>query len=154
MSEKLNLTDQQYLDLMKHVRADLNSIDKIFAEDSTETGFKHTVSNVGLCTGVISKSGTWYKAKFLTRETALWPKEFDKIGKVEYENPQMFTRKYVGNDHRCPFDKREDGGGCGCFYVCRLFRPKRGQPLKMQKIKDLYDKQIKIWEEKLKGGVE
>ena len=146
MSDNLHLTDKQYLDLMKHIRIDLNSIDKIFAEDSTEIGFKYTVSNVGLCAGVISRSGTWFKSKYVNRETAIWPEEFDKIGKVKYENPQMFSRKYRGDNHRCPLDKRKNGGGCGCFYSCMLFNPKGHQHLTIQKIKDLYDKQIKVWD--------
>ena len=136
------LTDEQYLDLMRRIRVDLNNIDNIEFDDCTIIGMKHTISNVGLCAGEETKAG-WAKDKYVTRETAMWQKDFDKIGKVKWEYPQQFTMKYRGDKHRCPLDRRPNGGANGCFFTCMLFKPKPKESITLEKIKRLYDKQIR-----------
>ena len=141
---ELYLTDKQYLDLLKRIRKDLDEIQVIYAEDCTMIGYKHTITNVGLCASEETDGG-WSKAKYVTRETAMWPKEFDKIGEVRYENPQMFTMKYTGVNHKCPLDARSNKGGDGCFYHCRAFKDKN---LTIAEVKRLYDEVIA----KIEGG--
>ena len=147
----LHLTDAQYLDLLKKVRASLDELKTIESEDSTETGFKHTASNVGLCAGVLAKSGTSYKDKFVTLETAMWPKYFKQIGKVPYENPQMYSMKYRGDGHRCPMEHDRPfskGFSGGCFYRCRVFSGKNRTPT-IEEAKQMYDNEIEKWTSKL-----
>jgi hypothetical protein len=140
------LTDAQYLDLMKRIRADLGKVKKIIAIDCNEIGCKHTLTNVGLCAGEETEGG-WSKDKYTTRATAMWVKEFDRIGKSRYEHPQMFTMKYRQDRHRCPLDKRRTadglGYGCSCFYHCRAFKDKK---LTIAEVKKLYDEQIALVE--------
>ena len=131
MERSLYLTDEQYLELLKRIRKDLDKIESIFVEDSTV--------NVGLCAGVLSKSGNWYKDKYVTLETALWPEAFKKIGKVQCENPQMFKMKYRGDGHSCPLDERK-GATDGCFYHCRAFKNRK---LGVEEVKRLYDERIR-----------
>ena len=149
--KELYLTDAQYLDLLKKARASLDDITEIDSEDSTQIGNKHTVSNVGLCAGIDTGRG-WYKDKFTTLETAMWRKEFKKIGKVKYESPQMFSMKYRGEGHRCPLEHTrpfKKGFWGGCFYRCRVFQKKEQTP-SLAEIKELYDKEIEVWSQKLK----
>ena len=133
------LTDKQYLELLQKLRIDLDKTEKILFEDSTETGYKHTVTNVGLCAGEATETN-WSKDKHLTRETAMWPKEFDKIGKVKYESPQMFTRKYKRKNHKCPFAEKGTNTD-GCFYRCKIFQKKYKIP-SIEEAKQMYDKCI------------
>ena len=77
----------------------------------------------------------------VTEETAMWPKEFRKRGKVKYESPQMRARKYTKDKHRCPLDVRKNPGLNGCFYTCMMFQKKFPTP-NLARIKELYDKQI------------
>ena len=136
----LHLTTNQYLDLLKVVRKDLDNIEKVMADDYTITGRKYTISNVGLCAAEETKSG-WKKHKYTTLETAMWPEDFKTIGKTKHPYPQQFTMKYRRGTHKCPLDIRKHGGGLGCFYNCLLFSKKLRTPT-MKEIKDLYDKQI------------
>lgn len=133
---KLHLTDIQYLSLMKRIRKSLDKIEKIDADDCTIIGMKHTIVNVGLC------------AKgFTTRDTAMWPEDFDKIGKTKYPYPQQTSMKYREEKHRCPLDKRKIGNfGWGCFYSCRAFQDKN---LILNEVKRLYDETIDNFEKKL-----
>lgn len=148
----LYLTDEQYLDLLKKIRKDLEGLQEVFADDCTITGMKHTISNVGLCAGVETESG-WSKDKYTTRETAMWPEDFDKIDKVKYPYPQQFTMKYRQDKHRCPLDNRKKGGFDGCFYTCMIFKPVKGKTVPtIEEIKVMYDKQIALTEAKIKGG--
>jgi len=150
---ELYLTDEQYLDLLKKVRKDLEGLREVFADDCTITGMKHTISDVGLCAGVETESG-WAKDKYTIRETAMWPKDFDKIGKVKWPYPQQFTMKYRQDWHRCPLDRRENPNVNGCFYTCMIFKLKKDEKvLSINEIKKLYDNQIAKVEAKLKGGV-
>ncbi len=136
MKKVIHLTDEQYLDLLKRIRKTLDSITEVIAEDSTLIGNKYTEANVGLCTD-----------KFTTRETALWPKQFDTIGKVKYDHPHMHSMKYRRTHHRCPLDNRRRPDINGCFYTCLLFQSKFKTP-SIQEVKNLYDELIKEKEEK------
>ena len=140
------LTDGQYLNLMIRIRKDLDTMTKIYAEDSTTIGCKHTITNIGLCAGEEVEGG-WSKAKYVTRETAMWPKDFDKIGKVEWPYPQQFVMKYRGRGHKCPLDTRGGKTSDGCFYKCLAFKDKT---LTLDRVKKLYD--IKI-DKELKRGI-
>ncbi len=142
------LTDEQYLDLMKKIRKDIDGVTEIFAEDSTMIGNKYTITNIGLCAEAFDEKGSVFsKSKYVTRETAMWPKDFDKIGKVKYDYPQMFAMKYRQSNQLCPLDKRNKGGFNGCFYTCRAFKDKT---LTMQEVKCLYDEAIQKEENKQK----
>ena len=146
------LTDKQYLELMKKIRIDLDKIKNIEAIDCTDMGFKHTLTNVGLCAGE-EVNGGWSKDKYVTRETAMWPKDFDKIGKSKYPYPQQFTMKYRRGNHMCPFDNGKPSKGLmsyGCFYRCLIFQKKYQTP-NLKEVKKMYDKAILKEERKQEG---
>lgn len=129
------LTDQQYLDLLKSIRKDLDSIDKVYAYDSTQIGNKFTETNCGLC--AVDDDG---HDRHVTEETAMWPKDFKRQGKTEYPYPQQFARKYRKEKHKCPLDDREGKHSDGCFYNCLAFNKKN---LSIKEVKRLYDEMIK-----------
>lgn len=122
------LTDSEYLNLLKRARQRLDQVKEIRCEDSTEIGFKHTLSNVGLCDDGLT-----------TKEIALFPKEF----------PKRCSMKYQGRNHKCPLDGRKKSGilgwGNGCFFKCLLFQ---GHLNDIKEIKRLYDKRISDFERK------
>ena len=142
MSKNLHLTDQQYLDLLKAVRADLDRMKPgdVEYDDCTMIGNKYTISNVGLCTADDEEG--WSRDRHLTRETAMWPEDFDTIGESEYPYPQQFTRKYRKAKHTCPLEIKKKRSMSGCFYRCRLFSKKSRKP-RLQEIKKMYDQRIK-----------
>lgn len=148
---KLFLMDDQYLDLLKKLRKDLDSIRKIEADDCDDTGYKDMVCNVGTCAGELSKSRSWYKDKHVTRETSLWPKEFDTIGK-EPERPQQYTRKYEQDHHHCPLEFKPTNfteQHSGCFYRCSIFQRKKKDWPTIEEIKKKYDQMINDMSKKL-----
>ena len=137
------LTDEQYLDLLKKVREDLNRIKKIVAIDSDQTGNKHTFTNCGLCTGYIGRGECWSRDTHVTMETALFPEDFKKKGKTR-PYPQQFSMKYRKDQHRCPLDSKKgsrDAMASGCFYRCMIFQRKFRTPT-IKEMKRMYDKII------------
>lgn len=117
----LNITDQQYLDLLLKIKETVNQPNfKPIWDDSDQIGNKYTESNCGLCND-----------NFTIKETALFPKDF----------PQRKDMKYHKQIHKCPFDFRKKVGFNGCFYTCWFF--KRGLR-DVNKIRSLVDEQIKI----------
>jgi len=136
----IHLTDEQYLDLLKRIRQDLDTIKEIEAVDCSDVGNKYTHVNVGLCAGVLTPNG-WYKDKYTTIETAMWPTDFGTAGKSKYVYPQQFAMKYRKRNHKCPLDKRKkEDYSIGCFYSCLAFKEKN---LTVEAVKKLYDKTIK-----------
>lgn len=84
--------------------------------DSDEIGNKYTHASWGMCT---DDREAWPDA-----QDHIWPEEFEKRGRVA-----PISR---GEHQPCPFDDRSVKRAGGCFWRCRLFRPKqrpkRGQP--------------------------
>jgi len=139
LTNNIHLTDEQYLDLLKRIRQDLDTIKEIEAVDCTDIGNKHTQVNVGLCAGVLTPNG-WYKDKYTTIETAMWPSDFRTVGKSKHMYPQQFAMKYRKHNHKCPLDKRKKGDySIGCFYSCLAFKEKN---LTIEAVKKLYDRTI------------
>lgn len=121
MSRDINLTDDQYLELLQRIRSSLDNVPRVSGYDCTDIGNKSTDVNVGLC-----------NEEFTTLDTALFPDEY----------PERLASKYREDHHRCPLDYRamEQLTLQGCFYTCSYF--KRG--LKdIPTIKSLYDAEIK-----------
>lgn len=114
------LTKKQYLDLLVRIRARLDTISKIEAEDCTDWGIKHTKCNVGLC-----------NEDMTTKEIALFPDYF----------PKLRLMKYRKNKQGCPLDSRtyRQLNRYGCFYTCRAFH---SSGLSLDMVKRLYDEHI------------
>jgi hypothetical protein len=116
----LYITDDQYLSLLKSIRAKLDFTNKASGFDCTDIGNKDTQCNVGMCSD-----------EHTTKELALFPEQF----------PSRKAMKYTEQHHKCPLDWRPVSTEfrSGCFYTCMFF--KRGLR-NIETIKGLYDEEI------------
>lgn len=82
MERNIYLTDEQYLSLLIRQRDRITHIKEASGEDSTHSGDKYTVTNVGLCDELLT-----------TKDTALWPEDFPQRKSMKYRKkaPQMPT---------------------------------------------------------------
>jgi len=106
MEKELRLTDEQYLGVLRKIEVDVAQDDfKVGCSDCVATGYKSTDSNCGFCND-----------EYTDKDTALFPERF----------PIRKSMKYRRENHRCPFDERNEPGimgwGYGCFSRCYLFR--------------------------------
>ena len=128
MVKELELTDEQYLRLLKGIRTTIASEGfKVDCSDCTITGCKSTDSNCGLCNDAYTE-----------RDMALFPDQF----------PERRTMKYRGENHRCPFDVRKEpailGWGNGCFYECYLFQHLVRRDWDLSLMREMVDHTIEV----------
>lgn len=106
VSKELELTDEQYLRVLKKIGATLAQSDfKVGCSDCVVPGQRSTDSNCGFCNDA-----------YTDEDMALFPAQF----------PARKSMKYRQENHRCPFDVRDNPGilgwGWSCFSECYLFR--------------------------------
>ena len=92
----------------------------------------------GDCTpGCKSTSCSWG----LCHESAeTWPDAEDHIFPVDFQKYKRISHLRLANAHKCPLDLREEKTMSGCFWTCRVFSAKKGQPrLQKEEALALYD---------------
>jgi len=101
--KRTTLTDEEYIDVLIEILDRVN-ISHFVASgyDCTDTGFKETVTNCGMCC-----------PDFVTAENALFPDKF----------PERKDMKHCAKNHTCPFDTRVPPDINGCLYKCYIFHP-------------------------------
>lgn len=121
---ELYLTKEEYLTVLKRVRAKIARIKKseeeVWGYDDTTMGQKNTECNVGLCHD---------DPEIFTKEMNLWPEQY----------PERVAPKYLQDDCCCPLSKRQHLGSSGCFYRCKFFKDKLRD---LGVILTLYDQRI------------
>lgn len=127
-----DMGEGRYQDALRRFRDRIRAGLELFEDDSNEMGNKHTHCSWGLCDDSVEA----------------YPDPNDHIFPTDF--PQRLGARNVSDDGmRCPMDRddrpqdRKNGlTGCwGCFYRCRVFRPKpRGaaKPTREEALK-LYD---------------
>lgn len=114
----IHLTDEQYLKVLEDQLSRLIDGKVVESFDCTDTGMKHTETNVGVCDDGL-----------VTKDNSMWPEQF----------PHRKDMKYRRSHHICPLDKRHKGAAGGCFYRCRVFQ----EGLKdIREIKSYYARRI------------
>jgi hypothetical protein len=130
----INMTNAHHLQSLKNQRERIAKGEKLWWDDDTTIGNKHTECSWGLC----SESKDVYPDK----EMHLWPDQFEEHGRV--------APRYRKGDQKCPFDRRkpEEVTMNGCFWTCRVFKWKRKkEPRITQEIAlQLYDEEILRYE--------
>jgi len=124
---ELRLTDEQYLRVLKKIEATIAQAGfRPSCFDSTFPGDKYTESNCGFCNDA-----------YTDEDMALFPDQF----------PGRKTMKYLGKNHRCPFDTRDRPGilgwGCGCFCECYLFAHFNKGDWNLSRMREMVDCAIK-----------
>jgi len=116
------LTNVEYLDLLKRAREYVRNLKVALGKDSDTVGSKYTWTNVGLC-----------NEELTTKETALLPEQWEQCNR---------TMKYLKRHHKCPLDWREASMEVrsGCFYTCLFFQKKYKN---IERIIALYDERIR-----------
>jgi len=105
-NDALYLTDAQYERVLEKIGATVTQDDfEVVCSDQAIIGDKFTASNCGFC-----------NVAYTDKDTALFPRLY----------PEYRTMKYRRENHRCPFDMREEPGilgwGWSCFDECYLFK--------------------------------
>lgn len=116
----MDLTDEQYLGVLKRIRKAIAAGEALVAEDCTDIGNKYTVCTWGLCSDKLE----YYPTPDLHTHPDMLP--------------STYSKKWVPPDRKCPMRKKGIGPW-GCFYDCRVFRGKK--PNREEAIK-LYDDAI------------
>ena len=106
MNGELYLTNEQYFRVLKRIEVTIAQDDfRVGCSDCTMVGAKSTDCNCGFCND-----------EYTDEDMALFPDQY----------PGRKAMKYRKENHRCPFDMREEpeilGWGNGCFYGCYLFK--------------------------------
>ena len=122
----LYMSDDRYLAALKRIRGLIADGERLVAEDSDVTGDKWTHCSWGLC--------SMDKKAWPAPEDHLWPDQFEKHGRV--------APKYRNEPHKCPMDRRENAGGSGCFYDCRVFKRRKDPRVDRETALRLYDAEI------------
>lgn len=118
------LSDEQYLEMLKTSRSNLDKIKKISLYDCDDIGFKDTQTNIGLCNDFL----------LCTKENALFPEQFPKRKDIKYRK----------NHHLCPLDSRKKSDGNGCFHTCMAFKRKIKTIDEVKKAYDLFISKIVV----------
>lgn len=115
------LPQDRYVAALKRLRDAIAAGRPLDAYDDTTPGCKSTSCSWGLCH---DSAETWPDAQDHT-----FPVDFERYGRIST----------LGAPGKCPLDKREDIGGSGCFWTCRVFQGKGGDGLTQKKALALYD---------------
>lgn len=119
------LPQDRYVAVLKRVREAVANGRPLEACDDTTPGNKSTSCSWGLCH---DSAETWPDAQDHT-----FPVDFEKSGRISA----------LSAPGKCPLDKRDDIGGSGCFWSCRVFQGKRGSRLTREQVLALYDDTIR-----------
>ena len=127
VSDDLYLTDKQYVALLHRQRDRIEAGVSLNSEDSTSCSW-------GLC----------------TTEMEVWPEDtwlFEPFPATSTLQKEARS-KYLKDAHFCAFDRKDNRqasefGSAGCFYRCRIFKPKGEQVPDRQQALDLYQIRIK-----------
>lgn len=131
----INLSDDRYLAALKRIRAHIAAGSSFTSDDDDTIGNKHTECSWGLCS---DRKEDWPDS-----EDHLWPDQFVKQGRVA----PLYRKKH----QLCPFDRRMTASPGtvssidmmqGCFYTCRIFRPKKDPRMTREQALALYDQAI------------
>lgn len=126
MSRDLDMSSDRYLKALKRFRALIADGEPLVAWDIDDPGAKETHCSWGLCS---RNAKSWPDP-----EDHLWPDQFEQHGRV--------APKYRNAPHKCPFDPRDNVGGMGCFFKCRIFRLGSNPRMDRETALRLYDEQI------------
>lgn len=131
----LYLTDAQHLTALKRMRDRISDGSNFTAFDDTTPGNKSTDCSWGMCTN---------DPNFWAKDELMFPDRGPiRVGCRADGSPVLHeSSKYHKDGQQCPFDRRngtEDQLASGCFYHCRVFSRKRGEPLTQEAALHLYD---------------
>jgi len=129
MSCDLYMPQDRYVVALERMRDRIASGVPLRYFDDTTPGNKDTQCTWGLCAGD--------KASWPDAQDHLWPDLFLKSDRIAplYRKPMQ----------KCPMDRRDlqDKNENGCFYTCRVFKPKKNDPRVAQEFAlALYDARI------------
>jgi len=137
---KLDLTDKQFVELLKRQLKRIADGVKLDHVDSNQTGSKFTHCSWGLCSEDME---TWPDP-----ETWLFEPFRNYAYNEDGELVDVPRPKYRGDHQFCPFDRKDNrsaqDGSFGCFYRCRIFRPKGEKRPNRERAIELY--QIRLRE--------
>lgn len=128
MNDELQLTGEQYLLVLKKIKATVAQVDfEVVCIDCTVVGCRSVVSNCGFCNNDYTDEGM-----------ALFPDQF----------PGRKTMKYRRENHRCPFDMRKGPGmlgwGYSCFDECYLYRHLGKRDWDLSSMRKMVDHAIRV----------
>ena len=129
MPRNLYMPQDRYAVALDRMRERIASGVPLRYFDDTTPGDKDTQCTWGLCAGD--------KASWPDAQDHLWPDRFLRDGRV--------APLYLKTAQKCPMDRRDlqDKDMNGCFYTCRVFNPKKGDPRVTQEFAlALYDARI------------
>ena len=128
MNDKLQLTDEQYLRILRKIETTVAQVDFwVGCSDCTVIGSKSTDSNCGFCND-----------DYIDEDMALFPDQF----------PERKTTKYRRENHKCPFDMRKEPGilgwGYSCFDGCYLFKHLGKHDWNLSLMREMVDHAIEV----------
>jgi len=125
----LKMSSERYLLALKRIRKSIADGGPLQCCNSDVLGDKHNECSWGLCS---DDPRHWPDP-----EDHLWPDKFVKDGRV--------APKYLMVHQVCPLDRRMQTGNLdmnGCFWTCRIFRPKKNPTPTREQVLEYYDQAI------------